>query len=398
MDYRNLISRNLPAEVRSHPGIAADTEYVFSVTYTDLDRMPTTELADSLKALMPSEGAALAKYPPPQGHEGLRELIRQRLSDNRGIDVPIESIFLSSGAGGAIGTIVDAFIDPGDTVLAEEFTYSGTLNMMLGRRANVVHVPTDEDGMDPNALESAIKELNARGVQPKMIYSISVYQNPMGITMSEERKKRMVEISQRYGVPIFENESYADFYIDGDPLPPAMMGMDDQDGVMYVSAYTKLLGCGLRLGYGVVPEPIQDTLSKLRFGVSPSHLTAMAVYGFLSEHSDEYIPSVADSLKTKRDTMLAALGEHFPPSCKWTHPNGGMMLWGELPEGADTWNALDAAIEAGVKYNPGSMYRADGEGSNKMRLTFSYHNPDQIREGIAILAGVFEKQGVFDNA
>ena len=398
MDYTKLVSQNMPAEVQSHPGIAADTEYVFSVTYTDVDSMPTTELAESLKALMPSEGAALAKYPPPQGHVGLRELIAQRLKDNPGIDVPIESIFLSSGAGGAIGTIVDAFIDPGDTVLVEEFTYSGTLNMLLGHRANIVHIPTDEDGMDPDALEGTIKDLNSRGIQPKMIYTISVYQNPMGITMSEERKKRMVEISQRYGVPIFENESYADFYIDGDPLPPAMMGMDDQDSVMYVSAYTKLLGCGLRLGYGVVPEPVQDILRKLRFGVSPSHLTAMAVYGFLSEYADECIPSVAESLKNKRETMLAALGEHFPPSCKWSHPNGGMMLWGELPEGADTWNALDAAIEAGVKYNPGSMYRVDGQGRNKMRLTFSYHNPDKIREGIAILAGVFEAQGLFDNA
>ena len=398
MDYTNLVSRNMPAETRSHPGIGAETDYVFSVTYSDADMMPTTELADALKALMPSEGKSLAMYPPPQGHIGLRELIAQRLLENRGIDVPIESIFLSSGAGGAIGTIVDGFIDPDDTVLVEEFTYSGTLNMMLSHRANVIHVPTDEDGMDPDALEAAIKDLNAEGVQPKLIYTISVFQNPMGITMSEERKKRMVEISQRYGIPIFENESYADFHIDGDPLPPAMMGMDDQDGVMYVSAYTKLLGCGLRLGYGVAPEPVMDTLRKLKFGTSPSHLTAMAVYGFLSEHADEYVPSVADSLKTKRDTMLAALGEHFPPNCKWTHPNGGMMLWGELPEGADTWNALAAAIEAGVKYNPGSMYRADGEGNNKMRLTFSYHNPDQIREGIAILAGVFEKQGLFDNA
>ena len=240
MDYTKLVSRNMPAETRSHPGIGAETDYVFSVTYSDADMMPTTELADALKALMPSEGKSLAMYPPPQGHIGLRELIAQRLLENRGIEVPIESIFLSSGAGGAIGTIVDGFIDPGATVLVEEFTYSGTLNMMLSHRANVVHVPTYEDGMDPDALEAAIKDLNAKGVQPKLIYTISVFQNPMGITMSEERKKRMVEISQRYGIPIFENESYADFHIDGDPLPPAMMGMDDQDGVMYVSAYTKL--------------------------------------------------------------------------------------------------------------------------------------------------------------
>ena len=239
-----------------------------------------------------------------------------------------------------------------------------------------------------------MKDLASKGKQPKMIYTIPVYQNPMGVTLSLERR-RMLEISHRYGVPIVENESYADFRIDGPPLPPAMMGIDDEDSVLYVSAYTKLLGCGLRLGYAVVPEPVRETLQRLRFGGAPSLLAAMAVHGYLSEHRDEYVEDVGASLRVKRDAMLAALGEYFPPTCEWTKPHGGMMVWAKLPEGADTWAALDRAVEADVKYNPGPVFRASHDGSNYFRLTYSDNTPDQIREGIAILAEVFSREGFF---
>ena len=398
MDYANLFSRHLPAEVEGPPGLADDTKFVFSVTYTDRDTMPVQGFVDALADIMPREGLDLAKYPPPQGHVGLREHIADSLKVNRGVEVPVDNIFLTAGAGGAVGTVLDAFVDAGDTVLVEEFCYSGTLGMLLGKRANVIHVPTDADGMDTDALERIIEELAADGIKPKLIYSISVYQNPMGVTLTAERRARMVEISQQRGIPILENESYADFRIDGDPLPPAMYGIDDQDGVTYVSAYTKLLGCGLRLGFGVAPDPVKDVLGKLRFGSSPSHLTSMAVYEYLRQNGDAYIESVAQSLGAKRDAMLAALGEYFPPSCEWSEPNGGMMLWGKMPEGANTWDTLEKAVQAGVKYNPGAIYRADRSPNNYIRLTYSYHDVDEIREGIELLSRVFEREGLFDNA
>ena len=395
MNYDSLFSRNLPAEVESHPGLQADTKYVFSVTYADPDTLPYEGLLDSVRDAIREDGRSLAAYPPPQGHEGMRELIAGLLKENRGIDTDVDSIFLSSGAGGAIQCILDAFIDPGDVVLVEEFTYLGTLRMLLERQAEVVHVSTDENGMDTDALESALKDLLSSGKRPKMVYTIPVYQNPMGVTLSQERRKHMVEISHRYGIPVVENESYADFRIDGPPLPPAMMGMDDQGSVLYVSAYTKLMGCGLRLGYAVVPEAVKGTLQRLRFGGSPSHLAAMAVHGYLSQHRDEYVEDVGASLKVKRDAMLAALGESFGPGCEWTTPHGGMMVWVKLPEGADTWAALDRAVEADVKYNPGPVFRAERDGRNYLRLTYSHNTPDEIREGIAILAHVFSREGFF---
>ena len=396
MQYESVFSKNLPAAVDFPSSMMAPTKYVFAVTYADPDTVSVEGLSDAMRDAMRREWRDLATYPPFLGHVGLREMVAQNLKERRGLETSPDSIFLSSGAGGAIQTILDAFIDAGDIVLLEEFSYLGTLMMLMKKRAQVVHIPTDEDGMITESLESTVKELVSRGKRPKMIYTISVYQNPMGMTLSSDRRQHMLDISNRYGIPIVENESYADFRIDGPPLPPSMMGMDDQEAVIYVSAYTKLVGCGLRLGYCAFPEQIRETLAGFRFGVSPSHLASMTVHEYLRVHMEEHIEAVRTSLRVKRDAMLAALGEYFPPTCSWSTPHGGMMVWVRLPEGADTWTALDKAVEAGVKYNPGPMFRGDRTGNNYLRLTYSHHTPEEIREGLGTLAQVFDREGLFD--
>ena len=396
MDYETLFSSNVAAEVDMPAGLKAPTKYVFSVTYADPSSLNTEWLQEAIDEAARNEGIDLAPYPPPQGHVGMRDLICRNLKERRGLDVDVDSIFLTGGAAGAIQSILDALVDPGDVVLVEEFCYLGTIKMLLQRRARVVHVPSDEHGMRTDALESTVRDLRSRGQRPKLIYTIPVYQNPMGMTLSLDRRQRMVEVSHRYQVPILENESYADFRIDGPALPPTMMDIDDQASVMYVSAYTKLLGCGLRLGYGVAPRPMMDKLAGADFGPSPSHLAAITVHGYLKDHMDEHVERVRESLRAKRDAMLTALGEHFPPSCSWNRPHGGMMVWVRLPEGADTWAALDKAAEADVKYNPGPVFRADRGGANYLRLTYSHNLSDEIREGIAILAEVFGREGLFD--
>ena len=333
MDYAKLLSSNLPAEVQTHPGLKADTKYVFSVTNADPDTLPAHGLAEALRDAMRREGRELAPYPPNQGHEGMRALVSEKVGEKRRVVAEVDSMFLSSGAGGAIKCFLEALIDPGDVVLTEEFTYLGTLNMLLERRASVIQVPTDSEGMDTNVLEKTIGELASKAKRPKLIYTIPVYQNPMGMTLSLDRRKHMLDISHRYGVPILENESYADFRIDGPPLPPSIMSMDDRESVIYVSSYTKLLGCGLRLGFGISPEPLRPTLDRLRFGGSPSHLAAMTVHEYLRNHMEEHVEEVRISLRAKRDAMLAALGEHFPPTCEWNRPEGGMMVWGPSSRG-----------------------------------------------------------------
>ena len=393
-NYQDLASTTLPPEIEMPPGLREDANYVFSVTYTDPDAMALKEFAEAAATAIERDGKDLGTYPPPQGHIALREFISSELSAKRGSEISPENIFLTSGAGGACQVFVDSFINPGDVVMMDEFCYHGSLNMFLKKGARPCHVAMDQDGIIPEKLEAAIKENIQNGHRPKLIYTISVYHNPTGATISLERRKKIVEISNKYEIPIVENESYADFHIDGPELPPAMIGLDSEGGVMHISAFTKLMGCGLRLGFGAFPESARESLAKVGFGLAPSHLTSMAVHEYLKDNKSAYVAGVAASLGRKRDAMLRSLGEYFPPTCTWTEPQGGMMIWMKLPEGTNTWDILDKSVEKGVKYNPGPIFRADRSGGNHLRLTFSHHTPEEIEEGIAVLAGVFEGEGV----
>ena len=393
-NYQDLASTTLPPEIEMPPGLREDANYVFSVTYTDPDAMALKEFAEAAATAIERDGKDLGTYPPPQGHIALREFISSELSTKRGSEISPENIFLTSGAGGACQVFVDSFINPGDVVMMDEFCYHGSLNMFLKKGARPCHVAMDQDGIIPEKLEAAIKENIQNGHRPKLIYTISVYHNPTGATISLERRKKIVEISNKYEIPIVENESYADFHIDGPELPPAMIGLDSEGGVMHISAFTKLMGCGLRLGFGAFPESARESLAKVGFGLAPSHLTSMAVHEYLKDNKSAYVAGVAASLGRKRDAMLRSLGEYFPPTCTWTEPQGGMMIWMKLPEGTNTWDILEKSVEKGVKYNPGPIFRADRSGGNHLRLTFSHHTPEEIEEGIAVLAGVFEGEGV----
>ena len=393
-NYQDLASTTLPPEIEMPPGLREDANYVFSVTYTDPDAMALKEFAEATATAIERDGKDLGTYPPPQGHIALREFISSELSAKRGSEISLENIFLTSGAGGACQVFVDSFINPGDVVMMDEFCYHGSLNMFLKKGARPCHVAMDQDGIIPEKLEAAIKENIQNGHRPKLIYTISVYHNPTGATISLERRKKIVEISNKYEIPIVENESYADFHIDGPELPPAMIGLDSEGGVMHISAFTKLMGCGLRLGFGAFPESARESLAKVGFGLAPSHLTSMAVHEYLKDNKSAYVAGVAASLGRKRDAMLRSLGEYFPPTCTWTEPQGGMMIWMKLPEGTNTWDILEKSVEKGVKYNPGPIFRADRSGGNHLRLTFSHHTPEEIEEGIAVLAGVFEGEGV----
>ena len=401
VDYAALFSNNLPRSVSTPEGSNAQVKYVFSITNAVPEVINARNYLDAIRAGLESGGPnSLAAYPPPTGHNGLRELVAERLATNRGFSASPDDVFISDGAGGAISIILDSFINPGDAILVEEFTYMGSLRMMLERGAEPIHVLCDDDGMLPDALEDALASLAQVGRSPKFVWMIPVYQNPLGFTPSEPRRRALLDIAQRYNVPVLENESYADFRIDGDPLPTAFSGLSDQGNIMYVSSFTKLLGCGLRVGFGVLPPAVRAALPQVNAENLPrrgvSHLATMMVYEYLREHEAEHIETVRNALQVRRDAMLDALERNFPSFCEWTHPQGGMLVFVRLPEGADTWATLQKATERDVKYNPGGVFRADRGRNNYLRLTYSHNTPGEIREGIARLAELFREEGYFE--
>ena len=401
VDYASLFSRSLPRAVASPAGADVPVKYIFSVTNAVPEVIDSAEYLTAIRAGLETGGPqSLAGYPPAGGHVGLRELVAERLANNRGINASADDVFISDGAGGAIAILLESFINPGDPVLVEEFTYMGSLRMMLERGAEPIHVSSDEDGMRPDALEDALAALERAGRRAKFVWTIPVYQNPLGFSVSQGRKRALLDVTQRYGVPILENESYADFRIDGDPLPTAFSGLSDQGDVIYVSSFTKLLGCGLRVGFGVLPPGIKEALPQVNSENLPrrgvSHLATMMVYQYMREREAEHIEAVRQALLVRRDAMLEALEQNFPSFCDWTHPTGGMLAFVRLPEGADTWATLPKAVQRDVKYNPGGVFRADRQRNNYFRLTYSHNSPDEIREGVGRLAELFREEGYFE--
>ena len=390
-DYKPLLSRAAPAE----PQFArARARYDFSVGYAEPTSVPIEGLWQGLRDCMREErGPGLALYPPAGGYEELRELVVRKLARDRGMHVTKDEIVLGHGSGQLIRDVIALLVDPGDTVISEEFFYVGTLRHMRYYGADVVGVPMDEEGMRADELARILGELSSRGKKPKLMYTIPSYQNPWGSMMSLERRRAIVDVVREHGVPVLEDDCYVDLRYEGDTPPPAMCSLDDSGQMMYVSSFSKIVGPGVRMGWVAVPREMAGRLNAIRMDGGPNQLAAMALAGYLSDDMYPHIDEVSAIIREKRDAMLSALGEHFPPTCRWTKPKGGLFLWLELPEEADTQVLHDKAFEAGVGYAPGVIFSPSGDKRNCLRLCFSYMSPEDIRQGVRILAEVFEREG-----
>jgi 2-aminoadipate transaminase len=386
INYSKHLSNNAPLLVEAPAGLKADVKYIFSVTNTVPDCIDPTEYSKAAITAINDNSLSFGPYPPPQGFEPLRELLVGSLLKNRQITCDTEDIIITDGAGGALKMLVNAFIGSNDVVIAEDFTYLGTLKMLLEKGAEVVHSEIDEDGLIPEKLDQRISSLISENKKPKFILTIPVYQNPTGITLSLDRRHQLLKIAEKYEIPIIENESYADFRIDGPPLPPSIKSLDTKDLVIYISSFTKLLGCSLRVGFMVAPQGVLSNLEARR----PSHLTVVTVYEYLKNNYENHAKKVQSLLKERRDRMVLELKKHLPEA-EFTIPNGGMMLWVKMPEKINSWEILDDAVAHDVKYNPGGVFRSKRDQNNYFRLTYSHNNPDEISEGIKILASVFKK-------
>ena len=247
---QNLIYADLFASRTPGPSPASTVKrqkYDFAVAYPDPESLPLDDLLESLRQALDEEGRDLAVYPHTQGYPPLREFVAQKLEDDRGIQVPPDDIVLADGSSQPIHMLVEALIDPGDVVLTEDFVYSGTLNILRRFRADVRGVQCDDEGIIPDALESAIQQAVSEGRRPKMIYTIPTFQNPQGWTMTLERRAALLEASRRHGVPIMEDDCYVDLRYDGEDVT-SIRSLDDTDHVMYVGSFSKIIAPGIRLG------------------------------------------------------------------------------------------------------------------------------------------------------
>jgi len=351
---------------------------------------PVKEFQGACNQVLMDHGAQALQYSTTEGYLPLREMIA-RHNARYSVQVNTENIMITSGSQQALDFIGRLFVNRGDYIVVESPTYLGALQAWNAYGAQYISVQADEHGMIVDELETALR------IGPKFIYVLPNFQNPSGSTLSLERRKKLVELADKYGVPIVEDDPYGQLRYEGEHIP-SVATLDssyrnENDGeysgnVIYLSTFSKLLAPGLRLAWVIAPPQVirKLVMTKQAADLHTSSFIQHVAYevakgGFLDEH----VKVIRATYKKRRDVMIEMMEEMFPPEVSWTKPLGGMFLWGRLPENVDAAEILKVAIQRKVAFVPGASFHPNGGGTNTMRLNFSFSNPDNIREGITRL-------------
>jgi DNA-binding transcriptional MocR family regulator len=357
----------------------------------NLEGLPIEALAESAHELVLKRGTTALQYGIGQGDETLREQILEVMRLEH-IHAHPDDVVVTTGSQQALDLVTRLFVNPGDVVVAEAPSYVGALGVFRSYQADVVHVPLDDDGIVPEALDETLTRLAAEGRQAKLIYIVPNFHNPAGVTLSGERRPRVLEIARRHGVLVVEDNPYGLLGFDSEPMP-AMRAMDDT-GVVYLGSFSKTFAPGYRVGWAVAPPGIREklVLASESAILCPSNASQLAVSTYLTNHDWRgQIKAYREMYRERRDAMIAALAEHLPEA-SWTVPHGGFYTWVKLPYGIDARAMLPRAVTALVAYVSGTAFYADGQGADRMRLSFCYPTPERIREGVRRLAGVVEAE------
>lgn len=353
--------------------------------------LPLEEIGEMMKRLIVERGAVAMQYGSGQGDQALREQIVEVMR-LQGIHAHPDDVVVTTGSQQALDLVTKIFINSGDVVVAEAPSYVGALGVFRAHEADVVHVPLDAHGLVPEALDETLTRLKAEGRRVKLIYTVPNYHNPAGVTLSLERRPRIVEIARRHGVLIVEDDPYGLLGFDADPMP-AMRSLTE-DGVIYLGSFSKTFAPGFRVGWAVAPHAVREklVLASEAAILCPSNASQMAISSYLDHHDWQgQIKSFREQYRERRDATIAAL-EEFIPAATWTVPDGGFYTWVKLPEGLDSKSMLPRAVTARVAYVPGTAFYFDGSGADHMRLSYCYPTPERIREGVRRLATVVDAE------
>jgi 2-aminoadipate transaminase len=391
-DFAPLLPAGLPAAAAKWTGLA---KYSFIGGNNDPDQVPVEGLIEAVNAVLRREGKTLATYglaSGPQGYRPLREFLTAKLKRDAGIACTADDILIVSGSLQALDLVNATLLAHGDTVIIEQDSYQGAINRLTRLGVNMVGIPLDGDGMRMDALAAALSDLKSCGITPKYIYTIPTVQNPTGTIMPEARRAELMKLSQAYGVPIFEDDCYADLIWDG-KRPPALYAMSDSGNVIHIGSFSKSIAPALRVGYIVAGWNVLSRMLALKTDAGSGALEQMVLAEYCAPHFSTHVPKLTRGLRAKLDTLMEALNEQFGTSAEFEDPKGGIFLWVKLPDNVDTLKLNQAALAAGVAINPGPEWSTDKSyGKSRLRLCFASPSHQQIREGIAVLAEVCRRE------
>jgi 2-aminoadipate transaminase len=354
--------------------------------------LPFDVVGDVLAEVLAEEGASALQYAGGQGDPRLREVLTE-LMGHEGVRGSGGDVVVTEGSQQALDLLARMFCDPGDVIVAEGPSYVGALSAFSQYQVEVCHVPLDDEGLDPDALADTLARLEHDGRQVKFLYTVPNFHNPAGVTLAADRRDRVVELARRHNVLILEDNPYGMLGFEHDP--PHALRARDPDNVVYLGTLSKVFCPGLRIGWALVPPALRERLVLVKEAAdlcSSSFTQAVAYRWFAGYPWRETLKALRDVYRERRDAILDALAEDFPPGVTWTRPAGGFYVWVRLPEQLDSRAMLAKAITARVAYVPGGAFYADGQGGSCLRLSYCFPPPERIREGVRRLAGVVEEE------
>jgi 2-aminoadipate transaminase len=391
-DFAPLLPAGLPAPAARWTGLA---KYSFIGGNNDPEQVPVDGLIDAVSAVLRREGKTLATYGlahGPQGYRPLREFLTAKLKRDAGIACTADDILIVSGSLQALDLVNATLLARGDTVIMEQDSYQGSLNRLSRLGVNAVGIPLDHEGMRMDALDTALTHLKRSGVTAKYIYTIPTVQNPTGTIMPEARRAELLKLSAQHGVPVFEDDCYADLIWDG-KRPPAIYAMSRNGGVIHIGSFSKSIAPALRVGFIVAPWEMLSRMLALKTDAGSGALEQMVLAEYCAPHFTTHVPKLTAGLRAKLDTLMEALNEQFGTSAEFETPAGGIFLWVKLPDHVDTLKLYQAALAAGVAINPGPEWSTNkAHAGCRLRLCFASPSHEQIREGVAVLAEVCRKE------
>jgi 2-aminoadipate transaminase len=347
------------------------------------------EIKETFEEVFAQRGRTALGYGPVVGITPFREWLAENMTQS-GRPSIVDECLVTTGGIAALDLICKVLMDPGDIVVVGEPSYLAALHVIRSYQGRFAGVPLDEKGMRPDALESMLEDLRRQSLRPKFIYLVPSFQNPSGVTLSEERRKKIVEIADEYHVPIVEDAAYRDLRFEGE-APPTLASLDPQN-VIFINTFSKIFNPGVRIGWITAPRELIETLALAKQGQDQCATTIgqYAALAFASKGLIERQTSIAiETYGRKKDTMLAALDNFFPESAHWTKPQGGFYTWVTFPKEVDTEALLPKSIkDVSVAYGAGPAFYHDRSGKEHMRLCYSYVPDSQIEEGIRRLAGL----------
>ena len=392
LDFAKLLRQDLPP---ASPKWTGFPKYNFVGGHNDPASTPVEALIEAANIVLTREGRTLATYnleDGAQGYKPLRTFVAEKVQKDAGISCTADDVLITTGSNQGLDLVNRVFLQPGDTMIGEEMSYGAAITRVNRTGAKWVGAPLDKGGIRMDALANILGEMKSKGVTPKFIYTIPTVQNPTASVMSEARRLELIKLSETYGVPIFEDDCYADLTWDG-ARPKAIHALAGGDRVMHLGSFSKSIAPAMRLGFLIAPWTVMSRILAVKTDGGTPAIEQMIMAEFCNTNFYSHVQALRKALKRKRDVLIEAVQAEFGTAAEYEAPEGGIFLWIKLPDVVDTTKLFQAAGKDSIAINPGVEWSSNAAlGKTRLRLCFANPSEQAIRDGVAKLAEVCHRE------